>query len=164
MNSLRQIFRQELSVELVGDHLRKRCHLKYGAESRTQVLPFDLSWNDPNEQFSTVSDLKSSHLQGLCDLNQKYNVTKPEDVRRLEDLYHAAWGHVNALKALGAERATYQPLAIISMREALPSLLREDVLRKHDADDLEEAAFDDLFLFLKEGIRVRRKSWQMGRH
>ena len=125
---------------------------------------FELSWRDLKDQFSSASDLKSSHLQGLRDLNQKYSVTRSDDVRRLEDLYHAAWGHVNALKALCAEKAIYQPLTIISLRESLPSILREDFLRKHDADDLGETAFDDLFVFLKEEIRVRRGSWQLGRH
>lgn len=123
---------------------------------------FDLSWKDLNDQFNSAADLKSSHLQALRDLNKKNNVAKADDVRRLEDLYHAAWGHVNALKALGVEATVYQPLTIISVRECLPSLLREDYLRKHDAGDLEQTAFEDLFVFLKEEIRVRRRSWQIG--
>ena len=123
---------------------------------------FELSWRDLKDQFDSAADLKSSHLQGLRDLNKKFNVSKADDVRRLEDLYHAAWGHVNALQALGVEGAVYQPLTIISVRECLPSLLREEYLRKHDAADLEQTAFDNLFIFLKEEIRVRRRSWQIG--
>ena len=75
---------------------------------------FELSWKDLNDQFNVASDLKSSHLQGLRDLSRKHSVTRSDDVRRLEDLYHAAWGHVNALKALSAEKTVYQPLTIMS--------------------------------------------------
>ena len=124
----------------------------------------ELSWRDLKNQFSSASDLKNSHLQGLRDLNQKYSVARFDDVRRLENRYQAAWGHVNALNALCAEKAIYQPLTIICLRESLPSTLREDSLRKLDANDLGETAFDDLFVFLEQEIRVRRGSWRLGRH
>ena len=65
---------------------------------------FESSWKDLNDQFGSASDVKTWHPQGLRDSNQKYSVTRFDDVRRSGDLFNAACGHVNALEAPGAEK------------------------------------------------------------
>lgn len=122
---------------------------------------YDLAWKDLTNHYLSTSDVKRTHLQALRDLPKRHKVIRCEDVRRLEDLYQTAWGRVNALKALKADTALYRPLAVMGLSEALPDTLRVKFLLDHDAEDLDESHFDNLFQFLKKEVDARRRSWQM---
>ena len=122
---------------------------------------FSLAWKDLSDHFASTCDIKTSHLQASRDLSKNHQVLKVENFRRLEDLHQAAWGRVNALKALEADPALYKPLAVMGLAEALPDVLRVKFLLDNKVKDLDESHFDALFDFLRGEIDARRRSWSM---
>lgn len=166
------VFENEVNQnsELSSD--QKFCHLLKSIKSSTFAHKivvnyagvkdaYKRAWEDLVAHYKSTSDVKSSHLQGLRDLSSKLRVTSDDDIRRLENLYQTAWGHVNALESLGTDVATYQPLAIMGVREALPSSLRVKFLLEHTADDFSETCFKELFQFLKDELQARRRARRM---
>jgi hypothetical protein len=122
---------------------------------------FNLAWKNLSDHYLAVGDLKSTHLRALRDLSKKCKVASPDNLRRLESLYQTAWGHVNALEALGVDPVSYESLTIIGLSESLPPPLRVKFYREHDASVPDHLVFGELFQYLKDEINAQRQSKQM---
>jgi hypothetical protein len=122
---------------------------------------FNLAWKNLCDHYLAENDLKCSHLRDLRDLKKKCKVGSPDKFRRLENLYQTAWGHVSALKALGAEPASYESLTIVGLSESLPYPLRVKFYREHDTNTSEHLVFEELLNFLKDEINAQRQASSM---
>ena len=77
--------------------------------------------------------------------------------RQLENLFQTVKSHSNALKALAANPASYESLALLGIKECLPFDLRVKYFL--DIDSANEMDLGSMLKFLEKEIQARRNSW-----
>lgn len=128
------------------------------------VGAYDRAWKDLTDHHRQVSDLENVHFLALKDLSKKYKVENSEDVRRLEILFRSSWGHVSALEAVGATPASFQLLALLSIKECLPSALRVKYFLERGSEETVEQRLEAMFVFLRQEIEARQKASELNKN
>ena len=122
---------------------------------------YELAWADLLNHYENRSDLKTIHMQALKDLRKTCQVKDARNFRQLETLRQEVGSRVNALKALKATPDSYESLAILGMKEALPEDLRTKLFLEQDTEKTDQITLEDLLRFLEKESRARRRSWEV---
>ena len=121
---------------------------------------YDQAWRDLCEHYDAAQDLKTTHLLALRDISKSSKVIDQNNYRQLENLRQSAWSKVNALKTLGVASSSYESLALLGLKEALPNELRKKFILEHEIDGVIQANLEKMFDFLKRECTVLRKMWE----
>ena len=156
------------SLELEQKFFYLVSNLKKGSFAHRIVMTYvdiengyELAWKDLTAHYKTACDTKSTHVAALRDLHKKCKISDSKNFHQLQSLYQTAKSRVNALKALGAEPASYESLAVLGIKEALPFDIRVKFFLDHDEDSDGKSCLEDMLNFMKKEIQARRKSWDV---
>lgn len=139
-------------------NLKKGCSAHKLASTYTGIEnAFQLAWKDLTEHYQKACDVREIHVIALRDLQKKFKVTDARKFRQIEDLFQAVKSHTNALKALGANPASYESLALLGIKEALPFDLRVKYFLDNEA--ISDLDLNGMLEFLEKEIQARRNSW-----